>query len=283
MQIDIIDSFQQIRQLSQQLTQAINSTPPHWPVWLAPDVPADAARQHISHHLGQYWHQHSGDGRKAERLAGALAVSHNSLTLARQLNQHKQQFQRQLATLRREGNPNATLSSLLQARHGRHEAIQQALQQAGMQRLNLTQVYRQLPLLEHSPRLLGFSWAQGKRSKKRLSRDQALALLHERFGPTSGAIARQLASLPGDAPLALIRPVQPSLIINCAIGQGSDTRRCQRQGHSPLLYLWPGHNPPAPPRINWPGPLAEQSRNQPRREKGSETLLIPALHLYQLA
>jgi len=289
MQIELIHCFNRIRQLSDQLQQAIMLEDRALPAWLAPCGDASAlegetARRQIAAHCVQYWHRQSGDGRKAERQAGALAASDDTLRLLFELNRCKQQFQRELAALRQPDSGKAGLLTLLQAQHGRDEGIQEALARAGMQRLNLTQVYRQLPLLDATPRLIGFSWARGKRSKKRLSREQAMALVRSRFGEGEGSFQRQLAQLPEAAQLAQIRPVQPSLIANCAIGEGLDTWRCQRQGHSPLFPRWPSADQAAvsPPRIRWPGPLSDQMKTQPRSEKGEEILLIPALHLYQL-
>lgn len=289
MQIELIHCFNRIRELSALLEQAITIDDRSLPAWMAPSegVPAladEPARQQIAAHCVQYWHRQSGDGRKAERQAGALAASAETLRLLADLNTCKQQFQRELTALRQPDSGKAGLVSLLQAQHGRDEGIQEALARAGMQRLNLTQVYRQLPLLDATPRLIGFSWARGKRSKKRLSREQAIALVRSRFGEGEGGFQQQLAQLPEAAQLAQIRPVQPSLIANCAIGEGPDTLRCQRQGHSPLFYRWPGADQAeaSPPRIRWPGPLSDQMKTQPRSEKGEEILLIPALHLYQL-
>lgn len=288
--IEILESFHRLQSAQSVLCAAICSADAELPAWNesmegqhAPGT-SDllAARQSMSHYLSKLWYQ--ADDRL--RYPGLIACNANTIALLQALNHQKAQFEHLMVRLRKDIRaPGAKLAQLVGAAAGkRDEDIDQLLHQVGMKGINLSRCYRRFHQLPDTIQSVSWTWSLRSRSIKTLSVEAALELARGKFAGTQAldAIVAKLGLVDPDAPLALVKPVQPALKANLVF-QDVEGRTVRKQitAHSPLFYL---DNGKGLPRKRWPGRPDDYdlpSRLRRGRRFLEDTPYIKALNLYR--
>lgn len=257
---NLITTFEALQTRLDALCNAITKTDAQLPAWSKDCPPKGAvtatelnqARRSLAKHIGNLWHPTHDE---PKRQPGLIACSKNTIALLHTLNLEKAQFEHLIVGLRKTYKaPTATLAQLLSIATGHSaETMTFALNTAGMKHINLSFCYRRVQQLPDTIASVSWTWSSRSRSIKSLSVVEATALAQDKLAgqSTQQAALNQLQRLPLDTPLAVVRPVQPSLKANLTF-EDMEKRTVRKiiTAHSPLFVLDTGD---ALPRKNWPG------------------------------
>ncbi len=212
---------------------------------------------------------HAADARETPVAIGALAADSDSLQLAAEINQCKDQLKGQLTELREQ------LSRGL-SRAGSDKAFRRYLSEIGLGRLSLRQVYRHIPILQACPKGIAFSFSTKGKSVKRILVSEAVDLL-QRSGFSGAHIDAQMDRLMGLPEHYMLAQVQHLAAYYKANIRYSDGRRETLPVFLPILF--PSSNEP----VKLPDVLHEAQRaSKARRDHTLEdTAYIPSLRLYR--
>lgn len=151
-----------------------------------------------------HYHESTRDGRFTPVCLGAIAVSQEGILSAMEVNQAKANFHQACKTVmdnaRSKGHGKLTPT-------GKAKRLRKILTEAGYPRLSMRQCIRQLPVLQHAPVNIRFSYSTGGRSIKKITFEQAKAFLSERNYDSDKAQIqyKKFLKLPVDTPLALVQ------------------------------------------------------------------------------
>ena len=173
---------------------------------------------------------------------GLVGASPATLALIHELNSIKDAFKMAVLALRRSTTSPWTNSTFLNEEFAKHIPIRTSLERAGLSRLHLKQCYRKIPVFDHKPNRVSWTWAN-TRSIKKISLTQAEELLHK-CGKDPG-IERQLKllqSLHPDEKLAIVQDLAPHLRANIV---WDNKKRSMVKGPVPIFFpLNPGEDFP---------------------------------------
>lgn len=151
-----------------------------------------------------YYGEGSQDGRYTSVCLGAIAVSVEGLEKAIEVNQAKDNFHHACLTVmdNARGKGYQKLSPA-----GKAKRLRSILVEAGYPRLSLRQCFRHVPVLHHAPVDIRFSFSSGGRSIKKMTVEQAVALIEKKeFESEKSQIeTARLRALPLDTPLAQVQ------------------------------------------------------------------------------
>lgn len=181
-----------------------------------------------------YYSENNEDGRFTPRCLGAVASDEYTLSLVRDVNGRKDEFQQAAKKC---------LGILVDSRStskspaGKAKAMRSILADIGYGRLSLRQCYRHIPLVEYTPTSVRFSYSAKGKSISKISLDRAVGLLDKsEFESDSAQIDRErLSKLPSDIELAKVQDLAGYYkmnIVQCA-GLNPETI----PAFLPLFYL----------------------------------------------
>lgn len=213
------------------------------------------------------------DGRETPVVIGALEACPQSLLLAYNVNNTKDNLKRQLMAMRER------LAGGL-SRAGGDKAFRRHLAEIGLGRLSLRQVYRHISILHERPKSIAFSFSTKGKSVKRILVSDAIDLLQRSGfeGPHIEIQLRELMGLPQDYMLAQVQHLAAYYKANIRYGDG---HRETQPVFMPLLY------PQGESVVELPIFLHETQRQLRERKDQAleEDAFIPSLrlHRYQCA
>ncbi|MHA7878353.1 MAG: DNA replication terminus site-binding protein [Saccharospirillum sp.] len=245
----IFDQFERIRRAVLAFSKSVD----HYdsPCWMAPPPGSNRAPE-LEDALLDLWYLEDQDGRETRIYPGLVALNHEQMTLAAELNLAKDHFRKTVQMVKAE---HSTRWREIQGRlTRRYSSLNEQLSREGLVRLHLKQVFRHLPIVVKRPEKVGFGWYSSGRSITRISKQDAWDRLTQ-LNTESAHIQIQLqrlASLPDNEPLARVQRQAPVLRANLVFADG---RRKSMNISLPLLFPSQGHTdlpafstpPPSPP------------------------------------
>ncbi len=277
-ELSILESFDRMQHSLQQLSrQLLQESPRCWlPVSDSEQMFDPLKRAEALY--SDIWYRDGLDGRETRSLWGLIGGSEVLIQRARTANIEKDLFRQAVKAYKLQTGklPDKLL-------HKRAEHLAEKLNRSGLARLHLKQCYRHIPLLEHTPDKVGFSWYSSGRSIRRISIEQAEKMLL-RLDESQPHIQLQLRKLgdlkPGES-LAQLQTQAPVMRANVRWKCGDTIVRKARNCPLPLLFPlaegqpFPEHNEPA---INPP----EQRQRIERNDLRIDPLpFLPSLRIHR--
>ncbi|HHJ38505.1 MAG: hypothetical protein AXA67_12765 [Methylothermaceae bacteria B42] len=171
------------------------------------------------------------DGRETDICPGIIGASPQTLWLAAELNQAKDQFKQ------------AVIAMNKLEKQGAHRVMKQH----GYPRVHFKQIYRHIPIILKKPESIRFTWG-ATRSIKRISRQEAYRRLVEAAGDNPSYGYQQqfqaLEALPKDEFIAIVQDLKPHIKANlCWIQRQMEEKRITRKMISAALAILVPLNP----------------------------------------
>lgn len=236
-QTDLLDTFDELARATAEFNQLLKSQQPQ--CWLP--LTDNEKQQHITpiekacELFEDIWYVDGQDGRETRSCHGVIAGNTQIIEAAKTVNKQKEQLHKQIKTLQKEDKKSwkTTQQEMLQ----RHPGTKERLHWAGLDRLHLKQLYRQIPIIENPPEKVGFSWYTSGRSIKKITPEDAQILL-EKFNYQDTHIKMQLeavAKLKADTPLAQVQQLAPIMRANLVFEHNGKVSRKALNASLPLL------------------------------------------------
>ena len=258
-------------ELSQLQQELLRQRPPHW-------LPLSAQEELISDSLTvlpslitDLWYEN-----------GLVMITADIAEHIRRINNCKDAFKHAVLKARSELSEVEWREEY--GRLGQPDGLRESLHFAGLSRVHLRQCYRHLPLLEHRPVKVGFSWYVNGRSIRKLSvaqAEQALLALGE-DKPHIQVQLQKLHQLPAHTPLAQIQTLAPVVRANMVFADDAPQPRKAMNVPLPLFIVDNGAGLPAFNEIDLLPPPGRTRRERSDQKIASEVFL-PSLrvHLYR--
>ena len=279
---DLIASFDLMMQRLQALRTAVLASP--LPLWL-PLTPMESsmglsARDVLADLLTDVWYRDGQDGRETRSRHGVVMIDDEMQTLIIAANEARDSFRDQVQALQKELDK-TEFSEQIEQLGERHVSVRESLHFSGLSRVHLKQCYRHIPLLEHVPLRVGFSWYAHGRSIKRISKSDAQDKLLA-FGEDKTHIQIQLAKLAAlgsSDQLAQVQTLAP--VVRANIVYADSAPRARQAMNVPLPLMIPGTTLPEFNQIALEPP-AERTRQRRGDQKVSDEPWLPSIrvHLY---
>lgn len=269
-------------ELSQLQQELLRQRPPHW-------LPLSAQEELISDSLTvltslitDLWYEDGQDGRETRSRHGLVMITADIAEHIRRINDCKDAFKHAVLKARAELSEVEWREEY--GRLGQPDGLRESLHFAGLSRVHLRQCYRHLPLLEHRPVKVGFSWYVNGRSIRKLSvaqAEQALLALGE-DKPHIQVQLQKLHQLPAHTPLAQIQTLAPVVRANMVFADDAPQPRKAMNVPLPLFIVDNGAGLPAFNEIDLLPPPGRTRRERSDQKIASEVFL-PSLrvHLYR--
>src|SRR5690606_28786475 len=269
-------------ELSQLQLELLRQRPAHW-------LPLSAQEQLISDSLTvltglitDLWYEDGQDGRETRSRHGLVMITADIAEHVRRINQCKDAFKQAVLKARAELSEVEWREEY--GRLGQPDGLRESLHFAGLSRVHLRQCYRHLPLLEHRPVKVGFSWYVNGRSIRKLSvaqAEQALLALGE-DKPHIQVQLQQLHQLPAHTPLAQIQTLAPVVRANMVFADDAPQPRKAMNVPLPLFIVDTGAGLPAFNEIDLLPPPGRTRRERSDQKIASEVFLSSLrIHLYR--
>ena len=228
-------------------------------------------RQVISSIYENVWMKKGQDSKTTIKLPGVICVSPETIRLARLVNKRKNAFKTIMVTMKKiSSKKTQTMIVSLYNKYERNPVYKDTLEKAGYQKIHLVQTYRQIPILDQKPDLIGFSWLTKEWRVESITRQQAIELAAEKR-PAS----RRFIDALDDERFAIARELPPKLIANIRV----DQHRYSMKIGTPLMYADSADL--ELPQINKVGMTADVNDRQQRIDKKiSEVPVCRYLQLY---
>ncbi|WP_430462559.1 DNA replication terminus site-binding protein [Thalassolituus sp. LLYu03] len=279
---DIVERFDAMMAALRHVRQLITSVQP--PLWLPLSPLEESTGMTPAGLLGELitdvWYRDGQDGRETRSRHGLIAANESIMQAARLANERKDDFRTAVQQLQSELEK-ADLHDRLDQLAQRHASLRDSLHFSGLSRLHLKQCYRHLPVLEHLPLRVGFSWYAHGRSIKRLSvseAEQKLLALGEDKTHIQVQLAK-LAALPLQQSLAQVQTLAP--VVRANLVYGNDAPRARQAMNAPLPLFVPGE---LLPEFNQIASEPPEARTRQRRgdQRISDEPYLPSIraHLY---
>lgn len=211
----IIGLFNQLQDELIQLSKEVQAND----YWLM-DISDSNPTSSIANALLDLWYQGNQDGRQTRIYPGLIAVTSSQLKKTHSINGLKRKFHQ--AVLEIKENDSYEWRKLQSKLIKRNRVLNEALSDEGINRLHLKQVIRTLPIVEKSPKKVGFNWYTSGRSISKITKQQAWDLLTE-LNTESDHIKIQmdkLATIKDSEPLARVQKQAPVLRSNILFKDG---------------------------------------------------------------
>lgn len=182
------------------------------------------------------WYDDAQDGRATLTCPGLVGASALTVSAAQTLNEAKDRFKSAVLALK--SLQRTEIIDAMRDLHRRQPDVALAMRRMGAARLNLKQAYRHVPLLDHRPLKVGFTWSKQGRVIQRTSVAEAQRLLEQRVETALiQEELQRLATIPANEILARVRSVCPHLRANIVSNdpEGLGVRRRLMQTPLPIL------------------------------------------------
>jgi hypothetical protein len=274
MEEQLFIKFEKLRSATLKFTRSIETEAT--PIWLA--------GWHSEHSnsleslLMDVWYHEDQDGRETRIYPGLVGLSRAQVTYANEINLLKDEFRDLIQKIKTDQN--AEWREIQGRLAKRYRFVNEALSREGLNRLHLKQVFRHIPLLLKRPAKVGFSWYTSGRSIKKISKKEALDLLHK-LNMESAHIKIQLqrlASIQDSEPLARVQKQAPVLRANAVF---ADNKRRSLNVSLPLMF--PNEGKQTLPEFNVPPTLPPNERQRLVRNdiKIEDEPFLPSIRVHQ--
>lgn len=175
------------------------------------------------------------DERRVVRFVGAVAVPPAVIRRAETVNQHKAVLLEAIGVYRR----------LASKRERDSHQVRELLIRLGHARLNLVQTYRKIPILDHTPTRIGFTWILGTKHVETVTREGAMRRVPddvERSGADLARIQREVMETRRNG-LRLVRRVAPHVRANISWYDGGERQVACIHAPLPVLYPFSSRTP----------------------------------------
>jgi len=262
----------------------LKQQPAHW-LPLTPHEQASGARPLgiLTDLITDVWYRDGQDGRETRSRHGLLMMNAELIALATEANQQKDAFHAAVKAANKELEKPG-FDEAVAGLGERHSGLRYSLHFAGLSRVHLKQCYRHLPILEHCPLKVGFSWYTNGRSIRKISVTEAQNKLLE-LGEEKSHIQIQLSKLnhlPPGQQLAQVQTLAPVVRANLVYPESAPRPRQAMNIALPLML--PGDILPEFNRLETEPP---EGRTRQRRgdQKVSDDPWLPSIrvHLYDAA
>lgn len=276
-------SFEELaNELSVLQNELLRQKPTHW-------IPLSPQEQVISNGLQvltslitDLWYEHGQDGRETRSRHGLVLVNADLIAKIKRVNACKDAFKAAVLKARSELDAGAWRDEY--GRLGQPDGFREAMHYTGLSRVHLRQCYRHLPLLDHCPKKVGFSWYMSGRSIRKMSvsdAEQALLALGEHKPHIQVQLAK-LQQLPEHTELAQIQTLAPVVRANMVFGDDSPIPRKAMNLPLPLFIPDTGRGLPEFNDVDLTPPEG-RTRQQRSDQKVDPEPFLPSLrvHLYR--
>ena len=262
------------------------------PAWVQNHEAGAESRAAALNYYRAVWYEDGQPSKSTVGEPGLVAASPAVIEQAKQLNDCKERFKEAITELRKHLKPAEANHFVDKELNGRNAALANSLKAAGIGRLHLKQAYRKLPLLDHRPDKVSFTWAQKGKAIRQITKADARQMLHKVRACEDDPIVYQINALETEVAdqevLARVQSVTPHLRANTvrqlAPGIGRTKAVYDRKMvHAYLPILFPfDPTKPALPQYKEPSLEPEPSIRFGR----SGTLLekrafLEAIHVYR--
>ena len=194
---DLVSRFDTLTLGLSTFCQLLEQQKPHCWVALSDDEKSSQrpALDHLRKARSYYqdiWYKDQQDGRETRSCYGLVMANEEIISLAREINVAKDEFKKLVQQVQKT-DKDFWLSQKAQL-NTRHQSLRNQLYYTGLGRIHLKQLYRHIPILEHRPEKIGFTWYSNGRSIKKLTVAQAGAKLLA-MGEEKSHIQQQLQQL----------------------------------------------------------------------------------------
>ena len=168
------------------------------------------------------------DERRVVRYVGAIGVPAAVIRYAEAVNERKGALMEAIGIYRR----------LASKRDRDSHQVRDLLIRLGYARLNLVQTYRRIPILERTPKRIGFTWILGTKHVETVDCDEAMRRVPddvERSGRELSRIQHELHETRRNN-LRLVRRVAPHMRANIVWYEGEERRVACIHAPLPILY-----------------------------------------------
>jgi len=175
------------------------------------------------------------DERRVVRYVGAVAVTPAVIRKAEIVNEHKASLLQAIGAYRR----------LASKRERDSHQVRELLIRLGYARLNLVQTYRKIPILNHTPIRIGFTWIMGTKHVETVNREEAMRRVPgdiERSGADLARTQREVMETRRNG-LRLVRPVAPHVRANVVWHNGDERQTACIHAPLPILYRFSARAP----------------------------------------
>ncbi len=229
----------------------------------------------LSSALADLWYQTGQDGRSTRNYYGMVQLDSDQLQLALAINQAKTELHQSILALKQHYPKQSKWPELLRQRL---PCVNGPLANVGLARLHLKQLLRLMPIVEQPLAKVQLSWYSSGRSIKKLSYQQALAMVEALADdrPQKARYLQQLAALPPGTPLARVQNQAPLLRANLFYLDGS------REARNLSLPLAVVHQPINGIAFRYPESASAPERTRAKRSdlRISEEAYIEELRLH---
>ena len=269
-------------ELSRLQQQLIRAAPPHWLPLTAQENLISNSLQVLTSLITDLWYDDGRDGRETRSRHGLVMIDSAMAEQIKVINRCKDQFRHTVQKVRNELDLPQWREEY--ARLGQPDGLRDSMHFSGLSRVHLRQCYRHLPLLEHRPHKVGFSWYTNGRSIRKLTPEQAEQALIG-LGEDKPHIQAQLLKvrqLPAQTPLAQIQTLAPVVRANMVFAGDAPVPRKAMNVPLPLFILDNGEGLPVFNHIDLQPPPG-RTRQQRSDQKVDPDVFLPSLrvHLYR--
>lgn len=180
------------------------------------------------------------DGRYTSVCLGGIALSPEGIEKAIEVNLAKDVFHKACKAVMENARGKGYLKL---SPAGQAKRLRAVLIDAGYPRLSLRQCFRHLPVLHHAPVQIRFSFSSGGRSIRKITVEQALALLESKKYESKKSDIQKLkiSELPLDTPLAQVQELPGYYKANVWHEPASDPQTIP--AFLPILYPYDPETP----------------------------------------
>lgn len=217
--------------------------------------------------------------------AGIFAASKATIAAINQVNSAKNKFKQAILALKTAKikiNDQYFLSTFEEILNARSQDITTQLRKVGLARLHLKQCYRKIPILNHRPKKVTWTWANTKAIKKiDVNTAQQMLEKHRQDQGIQHQLAK-LQTLNPNEPLAIVQELAPHLRANILIKDGINETRFMLKGSLPIFYL---DEPSLPTLPEFIPPEEKKEKNKNRQIRSDVRLdpepFLPAIRVHR--
>ena len=286
---DLVLSFDALALGLSKFCQRLDNLQPNCWVALSENEQYEQSLGHLKKARSYYqdiWYKDQQDGRETRSCYGLVMANEEIINLAHKVNTAKDAFKKLVQEIQKT-DKDLWLSQKAQL-NIRHQSLRNQHYYTGLGRIHLKQLYRHIPILEHRPEKIGFTWYSNGRSIKKLTVAQAQSKLLA-MGEEKSHIQQQLQrlnTLPDHEVLAQIQTQVPVVRANLVFkvlndkGHAETTRKAMNVS---LPLLVPEEDNPRMPIFNQIDEQPPEARTRIARNdfKICEDVFLPSLRVHR--
>lgn len=243
--IDVINTYRQLGERLNTLTEHVCVLDQHLPAWLQPptslrSMTGSTVRSQACQLIGQLEYLDGQLPREILVGAGIIAASSETLMAVESLNQAKAKFKSAMLKLKAAKiSPSHEILA-----HGFEDILPQrdvslatTLNRMGLARIHLKQCYRKIPHYNQRPRKIAWTWANTRSIKKISVADAEVLLLQHHHDAGLERQIKQLQGLDPSEKLAIVQELAPHLRANIVMPATNGETRLMVKGPVPIFYL----------------------------------------------